>query len=207
MLDLAVLKLCANKEIHSGDLFLQALKQGTITIKKLSVLVVLVYTIALPSLGMAWNAKSILGTPSTDTKILAGSLFLHSRDFIDEEYRIKHKGDNFRPALGITHKGWVAYYFETSHHQDSYTLGIERLWYSKQKKTHQMNIGYRAGLLYGYCSRNIWKFQVFEECDSESKYHFFPMWQAFINYTIGPIGLEFATAIMMSNANIVFRFD
>ena len=160
-----------------------------------------------PISAQAWEAKDILGKPSTDTKLLAGSLFLHSRDFIDEEYRQKHRGDNFRAAVGFTHKGWVAYYFDTSHHQDSYSFGIERLWYTKQKKSHQMNIGYRAGVLYGYCSRSISKFQVFERCTSESKYHFFPMWQAFVNYTIGPIGLEFATAIMMSNANIVFRFD
>lgn len=190
------------------ELFLRALIQWSrLTVKLGTSFLTLCCMVLIPSLGVAWNAKAILGKPSTDTKLLAGSLFLHSRDFIDEEYRQKHKGDNFRTAIGVTHKGWVAYYFETSHHQDSYTLGIERLWYTKKKNSQQVNIGYRAGILYGYCSRSISKFQVFEECTPESKYHFFPMWQAFVNYTIGPIGLEFATAIMMSNANIVFRFD
>jgi len=155
---------------------------------------------------LAFEIKQLLGKSSQDTKLLLGSLFYHSRDLIDKEYREQHKWDNFRTAIGFTHKGWVAYYFYTTHRQHSVSLGIERNWYDNVKEKSQSHIGYRAGILYGYCSRDISQFQVFEECDENSKYHFSPMAQIFYNWTYKHIGFEIATAILMTNASIVYRF-
>lgn len=170
-----------------------------------TLIVILLCLPALPSL--AFELKSILGERSLDTKLLAGSLFYHSRDFIDKDYRNNHRWDNFRTAVGITHKGFVAYYFYTTHRQNSYSLGLERLWYQKKEDNKQSNLGYRVGILYGYCSRNISKFQVFERCDENSKYHITPMFQIMFNHTWGPIGFELATAFLMSNASLVVRFN
>lgn len=157
------------------------------------------------SSALAMNYSSILGTRSLDTKLLLGSLFYHSRDIVDKEYREQHRWDNFRPAIGFTHKGWVAYYFYTTHRQHSFSLGLERNWYHAAER--QTDIGYRAGLLYGYCARDIGKFEVFERCDENSKYHLTPMFQLFYNRTWDNFGVELATAFLMSNASIVFRFD
>jgi hypothetical protein len=150
--------------------------------------------------------EQLFGQRSQEITLLAGSFFFHSRDFIDKEYKEEHRGDNFRNAHGLSAKGFVIYYFETSHRQDSLNLGIERTWYTNVNEKQKTLIGYRLGMNYGYCTSSINKFKFFERCNRDSKYHFSPMAQLFFNTSYNHIGFEFATAILMSNISLIYRF-
>lgn len=140
-----------------------------------------------------------------ENKVLVGSPLYHIKGLF---FNHIEKGDDwwFRPMIAMTYHSWSFFYFKNTHKDDTFGAGIERLWWQKKEDKTYMSLGYRAGLLVGYCLQTSPKWDMYRDCDNSSKPFPHPMIQAFFDYTKDRIGVEVGVNPGFLNASMVIRF-
>lgn len=161
--------------------------------------------VTLPVCAFDW--VSIFGKASEDIKLVGGTYFVHLSEIYDKNDAHTYQGDHYRPMIGATYKGYMLAYFKNSHQNDTLSLVFERYWYEKQKTKQRLNIGYRLGLIYGYCGYFRHNHNSFyQSCNSDSNRMVLPMGQVFMDYSINHLGVEIGANPVFINSAIFWRF-
>lgn len=126
------------------------------------------------------------GQPAQNS-IYAG---MWSEHFIndDDEYQETHS------LLGLTYKGVFAGTFENSHSDRVWAIGWQRDVYSIIRDEISIDIGYRAGLMHGYDSMQIFDTGIF------------PIVQLYTDLTYKRFGVQLSWAGSVVTAGLLFRF-
>lgn len=127
----------------------------------------------------------LLGQPAQDS-IYAG---MWSEHFIndDDSYQETHS------LLGVTYKGIFAGTFENSHSDRVWTIGWQRDIYTVTNDAISIDMGYRAGLMHGYDSM-----QIFDTGIS-------PLVQLYSDLTYKRFGVQLSWAGSVVTVGFLFR--
>lgn len=93
--------------------------------------------------------ESLIGHPDDRNKIYLGMLLFHSRSYFNGG----QENILFRENAGLTFKGFYFSYFKNTFQDDTFTLGLERIWFKSESRDnlYKVDAGYRIGAMYGYC--------------------------------------------------------
>ncbi|MBI2785271.1 MAG: hypothetical protein HYX60_02740 [Legionella longbeachae] len=98
----------------------------------------------------------------------------------------------YRPYLGLTYKSLYLTYFKSCSYDNGYGIALQRNIYKKDFNERQLSIGYRAGVVYGWC---LFSNPIDVTTPDNERCHVpvLPSMQLVINYRYKNIGLELAT--------------
>jgi hypothetical protein len=158
----------------------------------------------------AWEWSDLAGKPFDTLNIGLGSFVFHINN-------PRHDYKNFYPTFDASYKGFAAMYFKNTHDDHTYGVGVERYWKDWEIFSGHSYIGYRGGVIYGYC-RTSWSFSgLYSRCKPrtgepfpvghEPKQGLQPIGQLFWTYRRHGVGVYFATAIALSTLSLVFYFE
>ncbi len=125
------------------------------------------------------------GEPSEDT-IMLGMWSYHFVDN-DDSYQTSNQ------LLGISYKGYYAGTFKNSHDNRTWTLGFQRDIYQTQIAFLSVSVGYKAGIMYGYETMQIFDTKLF------------PLLQVYTNLCYKHAGIQLAWAGSVLTAGFVFK--
>lgn len=158
--------------------------------------------------GFAFSAAQFVGKPFDTFDINVGSFTAHF-----------HPEDKYRalfPTLNVSFQGLSAMYFQNTHGDHTGGAGVERYWTTYDWLAGRAYIGYRAGLVYGYCRTSYTFRGLYARChakpgrpDSPSVHRkpgFQPIAQLFWTYRQNGLGLYLGTAIAITTVSLVFYF-
>lgn len=109
------------------------------------------------------------------------------------------KTDNaINNQLGLSYKGWFAITFKNSFYNQTYAAGVQRNIYThKVTNKVDINLGYRAGFIYGYDGRMATLFE---------KIKVMPGVLPYITLESEKIGVEFQYMITAFTAGFYYTF-
>ena len=115
-----------------------------------------------------------------------------SEHFLDgnDDKRTRHD------LVGISYHGYFLGTFLNSHDDRSWGLGMQRAMYKNRDYSLDFELGYRAGLMYGYDDS-------YEIGDTK----LFPLLQVLADVGYGPVGVQFSWAGEVVTAGFVIKLD
>ncbi len=131
-------------------------------------------------LGLLW------GEPGEDT-IMLGMWSYHFVDN-DDSYQTNNQ------LLAVSYKGYYAGTFINSHDNRTWSLGVERDIYRAGMDSLAVSVGYRAGIMYGYETMQIFETKLF------------PLFQVYTNLSYKWVGVQLTWAGSVVTSGFVFKF-
>jgi len=126
------------------------------------------------------------GVPAEDT-ILLGMWAYHFVDN-DDSYQTSNK------LLGLSYKGYYAGTFKNSHDNRTWSVGFQRDIYRTEVHFLSISAGYRAGLMYGYETMQIYETKLF------------PLFQVYTNLSFKRAGVQLSWAGSVLTAGFIVKF-
>jgi len=128
--------------------------------------------------GESWGNKLYLG--------------MWSEHFLDgnDDKRTRHD------LVGINYHGYFLGTFLNSYDDRSWGLGLQRAMYKNRYHSLDFELGYRAGLMYGYEG-------TYEIGDTK----LFPLFQLLADVGYGPVGVQFSWAAEAVTAGFFIKLD
>ena len=130
--------------------------------------------------------KFLLGQPGEDTIMLG----MWSYHFVDDDDSYQTTND----LLAFSYKGYYAGTFKNSHNDQTWSLGFERDVYRTELNFLSVSIGYRAGIMYGYETMQIFDTKLF------------PLFQVYTNLVYKHAGVQLTWAGSVLTAGFVITF-
>lgn len=126
------------------------------------------------------------GEPAEDSLML-GMWSFHFVDN-DDSYQTNNQ------LLGISYRGYYAGAFKNSHDNQTWTLGFQREIYQTEMDFLSVSVGYKAGLMYGYETMQLFDTKLF------------PLFQVYTNLSYKRVGIQLAWAGSVLTAGFVIKF-
>lgn len=159
----------------------------------------------------AFNLPSLASLPimeMEDNEIELGGVLYHLRELTgvkSSNYGRYGIRNYLKPFFIVSHKGWLAGYFENSHHGNSYVVGMRRYWPSTKFNSYNLVPGFAVGMATGYCKGK--GSDIYDNCSNNRKWRVVPYGQLFLRLKKDNVSLNLGYSFVLTYLTASYYFN